>query len=301
MSRVKRPMEDIKLLLWLNLKNLAYSRPWLCSVGIFSGPHMKALQEDFQGMGEHSPSSYGELEAYPDSLFPSGKCSSLNPLSFHLDSSGLFISSLWVRIFGIKKLILSHFPWPICLCTRHFTMEFHIIKARCLRGKFQFSIMVQFNIKCHFLPQILPSGRRALLSIRFLCLSSHDTARGGVCTLGEKQSQQLGLGSVVTVGCAIMDRPLIKGRWLGVEGGGAWGRLWGDPAAPLATRAFIFTLSELRSHWDVLEQRGHMIWIILWKDHSWIVCWKYIVGVGVKKILLFFTRKITKFYLMWIW
>lgn len=211
MSRVKRPMEDIKLLLWLNLKNLAYSRPWLCSVGVFSGPHMKGLQEDFQGMGEHSPSSYRELETYPDSLSPSRKCSSLNPLCFHFDSSGLFISSLWVRIFGIKKLILSHFPWPICLCTRLFTMEFHIIKAQCLRGKFQFSVMVQFNIKCHFLPQILPSGRRALWSIRFLYLRSQDTALGGMCTLGEKQSQQLGLGSALTMGCQSMDRPLIRG------------------------------------------------------------------------------------------
>ena len=185
-------------------------------------PAMKPLQEDSQRMGEHSLSSYGELEAYSDSLFPSRKSSSLNPLSFHFDSSGLFISSLWMRIFGIKKLILSHFPWPICLCTSHFTMVFHIIKARRLRGKFQFSIMVQFKIKCHFLPQILPSGRRALLSIRFLYLSSHGTALGGMCTPGEKQSQQLGLGSVVIVGCAIMDRPLIKGSD-GVEGGGTWG------------------------------------------------------------------------------
>lgn len=68
----------------------------------------------------------------------------------------------------------------------------------------------------------MPSGRRALLSIRFLYLSSHDTALGGMCTLGEKQSQQLGLGSVVIVGCEIMDRPLIKGSD-GVEGGGTWG------------------------------------------------------------------------------
>lgn len=152
--------------------------------------------------------------------FPSRKCSSLNPLCFHFDSSGLFISSLWVRIFGIKKLILSHFPWPICLCTRLFTMEFHIIKAQCLRGKFQFSIMVQFNIKCHFLPQILPSGRRALWSIRFLYLRSQDTALGGMCTRGEKQSQQLGLGSALTMGCQSMDRPLMKGQWRGVGGGG---------------------------------------------------------------------------------
>ena len=283
MSRVKRPMEDIKLLLWLNLKNLAYSRPWLCSVGVFSGPHMKGLQEDFQGMGEHSPSSYRELETYPDSLSPSRKCSSLNPLCFHFDSSGLFISSLWVRIFGIKKLILSHFPWPICLCTRLFTMEFHIIKAQCLRGKFQFSVMVQFNIKCHFLPQILPSGRRALWSIRFLYLRSQDTALGGMCTLGEKQSQQLGLGSALTMGCQSTDRPLIKGQWRGVGGGGTWARLWGAPAAPLLP-GLSFSLWVSWGATGTFWAESRVIWIILWKDHSWLLCWKYTVGPGVKNI-----------------
>lgn len=198
------------------------------------------------------------VEAYPNSLFPSKKCSSLNPLSFNFDSSGLFISSLWVKMFRVKKSILSHFPWPICICTRHFTMEFHIIKAWCLQGKFQFSIMGQFNIKCHFLPQILASGRRALSSIRFLYLSSHDTALGGVHTPHEKQSQQLGPESVVTTGHEIMDSHLLQ--WLGVEGGNMWGRVWRDSAASLATRTSDFTLSELRSHWDILS------WRVMWSE-----------------------------------
>lgn len=114
------------------------------------------------------------VEAYPNSLFPSKKCSSLNPLSFNFDSYGLCISSLQVKMFGVKKLLLSHFPWPICICTRHFAMEFHIVKAWCLQGKFQFSIMGQFNIKCHFLPKYWLQEEGLYHPLDF-CISAHMT------------------------------------------------------------------------------------------------------------------------------
>lgn len=163
MSRVKGPTEDnIKQLLWLNPKNPSVlfcgSLQWPpheAPAGRLSGKSRALLV--FMGNGSRS-----------NSLFPLKKCSFPNPLSSNFSSSGLFIASLGVRTFEFKKMTLSHFPWPICICTKHLIKEFHILKAWGLQGKFQFSIMVWFNVKCHFLPQILASGRRAVLSFRFL-------------------------------------------------------------------------------------------------------------------------------------
>lgn len=154
MSRVKRPMEDIKLLLWLNLKNLALFKALALFCGNWKWPPTWSPPGRSSGNGWALSFLLWGVRSISDSLFPSREMffskSSFLP-SWFFWTFYIFLVS---ENFGIKKLILSHFPWPICLCTRHFTMESHIIKARCLRGKFQFSIMVQFNIKCHFLPNI---------------------------------------------------------------------------------------------------------------------------------------------------
>lgn len=122
------------------------------------------------------------------SVFIPERCFSLNPLSHNFDSCGPFISSLWLSIFGVKKLILI-FLGSSASGSGTSLWNFIIIKTMCLKENFQFSIMVQLIWNAISSTQILAAGRRVLVTIRFLSLSSHHTVLGEMCTPDEKQSQ----------------------------------------------------------------------------------------------------------------